>query len=83
MGMSKSAFSKTHAVLVQTLIGARREKGILQADLARRLGKDQSFISRIEGGQRRVDMVEFLEYAEALGIEPRQLFTAFMDALQR
>ena len=83
MGMSKSAFSKTHAVLVQTLIDARREKGILQADLARRLGKDQSFISRIEGGQRRVDMVEFLEYAEALGIEPRQLFTTFMDALQR
>ena len=83
MGMSKSAFSETHAVLVRTLIDARRDKGVLQADLARRLGKDQSFISRIEGGQRRVDMVEFLEYAEALGIEPRQLFTTFMDALQR
>jgi transcriptional regulator with XRE-family HTH domain len=77
--MSKSAFSKTHAVLVQLLTQERLNAGVLQADLAARLGKNQSFISRIESGQRRVDMVEFIEIAQALDISPQSLFSKFIE----
>lgn len=41
-----------------------------QADLADRLGEYQSFIARLESGQRRVDVVEFIRLAEILGFDP-------------
>lgn len=41
-----------------------------QADLAARLGEYQSFVARLESGQRRVDVVEFLELADAIGFDP-------------
>ena len=41
-----------------------------QADLAARLGEYQSFVARLESGQRRIDVVEFLELADAVGLDP-------------
>jgi transcriptional regulator with XRE-family HTH domain len=41
-----------------------------QADLAARLGEYQSFVARLESGQRRIDVVEFLELADAIGFDP-------------
>jgi transcriptional regulator with XRE-family HTH domain len=50
------------------------EAGLTQAELAARIGRDQSHISLIEGSQRRLDVVEFLEIAKALGLDPAALF---------
>jgi len=47
-----------------------------QADLAARLGEYQSFVARLESGQRRVDVVEFLELAETLGFDPAKAISA-------
>jgi transcriptional regulator with XRE-family HTH domain len=47
-----------------------------QADLAARLGEYQSFVARLESGQRRVDVVEFLALAEALGFDPTRAISA-------
>ena len=44
-----------------------------QADVAVAVGRHQSFIATIEGGERRVDVVEFLELAEAIGFDPARL----------
>lgn len=41
-----------------------------QAQLAKKLRRHQSFIAKVEGGERRLDVVEFLEIAEALGLDP-------------
>ena len=41
-----------------------------QADLAARLGEYQSFVARLESGQRRIDVVEFLELADAVRLDP-------------
>jgi transcriptional regulator with XRE-family HTH domain len=57
----------------QTLIEARRESGMTQAALGRRLGYAQSAISRIESGDRAVEFVEFVRIADALGIDPTVL----------
>jgi hypothetical protein len=40
-----------------------------QADVAKRLGRYQSFVASVEGGQRRLDVVEFLQFAEAIGFD--------------
>jgi transcriptional regulator with XRE-family HTH domain len=48
---------------------ARRQAGLTQADVARRLGKPQSFVSKCESGERRVDFVELLAFAELYGVD--------------
>jgi len=52
------------------LIQARKTAGLSQTELARRLSKPQSFVSKFERGERRLDVVEFKRIAEAIGIDP-------------
>jgi transcriptional regulator with XRE-family HTH domain len=73
--MSKSAFTAAHNVLVSALAQNRRDMKLQQVELAAKLGKDQSYISNIERGQRRVDVVEFYAIARAMDIDPIELFT--------
>jgi len=47
-----------------------------QTDLAARLGEYQSFVARLESGQRRIDVVEFLELAETVGFDPARAISA-------
>ena len=69
----KSLRTRTHLTLCATLVEARKEAGISQQELARRLKRSQSFIAKIEVGERRIDVVEFIEIARALGREPVDL----------
>lgn len=62
-------------------MAARRQSGLTQTEVAKRIGKDQSFISLVEGGQRRVDVIEFCAFARALEIEPKALFANLADRL--
>jgi transcriptional regulator with XRE-family HTH domain len=56
-------------VFRQMLIEARTAKGLLQADLAERLNKTQSFVSKYERGERRIDFPEFVTIADALELD--------------
>jgi transcriptional regulator with XRE-family HTH domain len=68
--MAKSAFSLKAEQLRALLVEAREKRGLSQADVASRLGKPQSFVSKYERGERRLDVIEFLEVAEALEVSP-------------
>lgn len=74
--MPKTVFTGAHRHLVEVLTEARKDAGLTQAELAGRVGKDQSFISLIEGAQRRVDILEFVALARATGRNPVELFEA-------
>ncbi len=52
------------------LVDARKKAGLTQVQLAKRLRRPQSFISKYENGERRLDVVEFLDVARALKVEP-------------
>jgi transcriptional regulator with XRE-family HTH domain len=56
-----------HKIVGELLETARREAGVTQVELARRLGKPQSFVSSYESGQRRVDLLEFASIVLAMG----------------
>lgn len=73
-GMSKSLFTEANDRLVEAIVSARHKSGLRQIDLASKLNKDQSFISNIERGQRRVDVLEFYMIAKAMNADPRELF---------
>lgn len=72
--MPKTIFEGANKVVVATLRQARLDAGMTQRQLADGMGRDQSWISLIEGSQRRVDVVEFFEIAKAMGVEPTALF---------
>lgn len=72
--MPKSVFTGAHQHLVDALIEARQKSGLTQAQLAAKVGKDQTFISIIERSQRRVDVLEFYVLARAMGADPVGLF---------
>jgi len=72
--MSKSIFDGAHTQLIEIMLAARKRSGLTQADLAAKVGKDQTFISLIERSQRRVDVLEFIALARAMGEDPQRLF---------
>ena len=67
--MTRSVFSPAYRRLRQWLVDARRARGITQAQLANVLGRPQSFISKYERGERRLDFVEVVEIAAALRVD--------------
>ncbi len=70
MEVPKSVFTVEYDRFRQMLIQARKQSGLTQMDVASRLGKPQSFVSKYERGERRLDVVEFLEVSRAIGVEP-------------
>lgn len=79
--MTRSIYSQPHKALVECLIQARHDAKLRQEDLAERLGKPQSFVSKVERGERRLDLVEFLILARALDADPKVILEAVSDAL--
>ncbi|WP_067338843.1 helix-turn-helix domain-containing protein [Stappia indica] len=67
--MAKTLGSERQKALISLLIEAREKAGLTQTELAEKIGEYQSFVARLESGQRRVDVVEFLELAEVLGFD--------------
>jgi len=65
----KTLGTERHKALIALLIAKREAAGLTQSDLAAKLGEYQSFVARLESGQRRVDVVEFIELAELLGFD--------------
>jgi transcriptional regulator with XRE-family HTH domain len=64
----KSTADSRYLEVAARLRAARRSLGLSQADLARRLGKPQSYVSKVERCGRRVDVVETIMLCEALGV---------------
>ncbi len=62
----KTLRSKQHELLIAQLKKLRNEKGITQECLASILGKPQSYVAKIEGLERRIDVVEFVAWLKAL-----------------
>lgn len=67
--MTKSVFSADYERFRKLLVRARKASGLTQGDVAERLSRPQSFVSKYERGERRLDVVEFLEVAKALEIK--------------
>jgi len=65
--------TKRHKRLIAALIAERKKAGINQVTLAKKLRRSQTFIARTESGRRRVDVIEFLDLAEAIGFNAFKL----------
>lgn len=66
----KSLRSPQHRELLRRLTKARENAGLTQQELARRLRRHQSFIAKYETGERRIEVVEFVQICRAIGVPP-------------
>ncbi len=71
--MAKTIRSSGHEALREALIAARKRKGLTQEQLAKRLKQHQSFVARVESGERRIDVVELVVLARAIGVNATDL----------
>jgi transcriptional regulator with XRE-family HTH domain len=62
--MTKSIFKKDYEKLLQKIKTARKEAGLTQKEAAKKLGTVQPFLSKIETGERRIDVIELKKLAE-------------------
>jgi transcriptional regulator with XRE-family HTH domain len=79
--MQKSLRSPEYGRLIAVLVAARKSAGVRQQALAKKLGRPQSFIAKYEGGERRIDVVEFVTIVRALGADPVRLFGEFVATM--
>jgi transcriptional regulator with XRE-family HTH domain len=70
--------------LVERLAKARRKAELSQAALAKLLGKKhQSFVAKVEAGERKLDLEDFVRWARAVGEDPSDMLKVFEDDLDR
>lgn len=81
--MPRSRHSPRYLRLTELLVQARADAGLSQVDLAARLNRPQSFVSKYESGERRLDVVEFVEVTEAIGCLGSDILTLVIGTAQR
>ena len=74
--------TRTHPYkkLLKRLVDARKERSISQAALGELLGKPQSFVAKVEGAERRLDVYEFVQWAKALQVDAGALVTEMQES---
>lgn len=76
--MEKSTFTPLYKTLRERLVSMRQAAGLSQRELADRLGRERSFVARVELGERRLDVVEFFWYCRACGRNAEKLARELM-----
>lgn len=79
--MPKSVFTDAYGELLSLLVETRKAAGVTQVELAKRLNRPQPFVSYLERGERRIDVIEFCAIARALEIDPSALFNQLLAKL--
>lgn len=75
--MPRSVFSADYQQFLCLLRKQRKKAGLIQTQVAKRLGESQAFVSKCERGERRVDVIELRRYCLAVGVSLKQFISAF------
>jgi transcriptional regulator with XRE-family HTH domain len=81
--MEKTIHSHEYAVFLRVFRETRRRAGLSQVELADKVGQTQSFISKCERGERRIDVVELRAFCRAFGLSLKQFVASFERAVER
>lgn len=66
--MEKTIYTREYAVLLRLFTQARKDAGITQVQLAKKLRQSQSFVSKIECGDRRLDIIQLRTICRIIGV---------------
>jgi transcriptional regulator with XRE-family HTH domain len=76
--LPKSIYTDRHKKLCELLKMQRKAAGLTQTVVAKRLGKPPSYVAKYEGGDRRLDIIEFIDVAAAIGFDPSKLIRVLL-----
>ena len=79
--MRKPLRTTDHQVLIRLLREQRDRRDLTQQAVADRIGTPQSFVAKYEGGERRIDVLEFIALARALEIDPVRLLRTLLKEI--
>ena len=79
----KSVYSDEYTIFLRLVLEERKAAGLTQKQLADRLGKPQSFVSKYERGERRLDIAEFLAVMRAMNADPHGIINAMQGEEDR
>lgn len=79
--MEKSTFTPQHALLQERLRALRKAAGLTHRALAERLKREHSLVFRVERGQRRLDLIEWVWYCKACGASPEKVVRSLLREL--
>jgi len=71
--VGKHLRSARHRALIAAIVEARTAAGMSQREFAKKLGRTNNFVWRIEAGERQVNVLEFIEIAKAAGVPADEL----------
>lgn len=71
--VKKALYERSYAAFTSLLKEERKKAGMTQAQLAKKLRRPQSYVSKYERGERRLDVIEFLEIARAIKFDPNEI----------
>ena len=77
--MTNSVFSPAYSKLVLRLKRARLRSGLSQSQVAKKLNRPQSFVSKYENKERRIDVIEFFEISNAIGTDGFELLKPLVE----
>lgn len=80
MARSKSQFPELYERFSQLLVKEREARGLSQSEVARRLAKPPSAVWKYENGELRLDMIEFIAFAKAVGFDPLDFMKRLMNS---
>jgi len=80
--MPSSLHSHHYQIFRSLLVAAREKSGLTQVQIAEQLDKPQSFISKYERGERRLDFTEFIELADVLGVDVVDFMSSYKSTVQ-
>lgn len=81
MRVARSTHTEPYKILLGVLIEARQRAGVTQTELARRLKRPQPYMSMVERGERRIDVIQFYAIMKALGADPEEVFRELIAKL--
>jgi len=79
--VARSTHTEPYKILLGVLIDARKRAGVTQTELARRLKRPQPYMSMVERGERRIDVIQFYAIMKALGADPEEVFRELIAKL--
>ncbi len=80
--MPRPIYSAPYVALAGAIIEMRQAAGLKQSELAERLGKPQSYVSKVERGERRLDVVEFVSFVSAMNGSFEQILERVASAMR-
>jgi len=78
--VTKSVFTRRYELFLSILVSLRKGKGLSQHELAKKLKKPQSFVSKYERGERRLDVIEFVDIVKVLGADPCEIIRQIAES---